>query len=84
MKTRSMVASAVAVLTGGILLLAGVAYGAEVNIMISGGFSAAHRVLIPEFERSTHNTVVTAAGPSMGATPRPFRTGCSVVSPRAS
>jgi len=72
------------VLTGGILLLAGAAYGAEVNVMFSGGFSAAYGVLIPEFERTTHNTVVTAAGPSMGATRRPFRTACSVVSPRTS
>ncbi len=46
------------------------AYGAEVNVMISGGFSAAYRELIPEFERTTHNTIVTAAGPSMGTTPQ--------------
>ena len=37
--------------------------------MISGGFSAAYRTLIPEFERVTKNTVVTVGGPSMGNTP---------------
>ena len=84
MKTRSIVAKAVAVLTAGMLLLAGVAHAAEVNVMISGGFSAAYRVLIPEFERTTHNTVVTVAGPSMGATPQAIPTGCSAVSPRMS
>src|SRR5271166_7138391 len=38
--------------------------------MISGSFSVAYRALIPESERATHNTVVTASGPSMGATPQ--------------
>ena len=70
MKTRSLPGRAIVVLAAGILLLAGAAYGAEVKVMISGGFSAAYRELIPEFERTTHNTVTTAAGPSMGDTPQ--------------
>jgi molybdate transport system substrate-binding protein len=60
----------ISLLGAGTLLLAGVAYGAEVKVMISGGFSAAYRALTPEFERATQNTVVTAAGPSMGSTPQ--------------
>jgi molybdate transport system substrate-binding protein len=35
----------------------------------SGGFAAAYRVLAPEFERATGNTLVTNWGPSMGDTP---------------
>lgn len=70
MKARSIVAKAVALVVVGALLLAGAAYGAEVKVMISGGFSAAYRVLIPEFERTTNNTVATASGPSMGNTPQ--------------
>jgi molybdate transport system substrate-binding protein len=51
------------------LLFAGTAYGAEIKVMISGGFSAAYRDLAPEFERTTRHTVVTARGASMGTTP---------------
>src|SRR4051812_44926031 len=42
----------------------------DVKVMISGGFSAAYRELVPEFERATGNKVITVAGPSMGATPQ--------------
>ena len=42
----------------------------DINVMISGGFSAAHRILVPEFERATGNKVVTISGPSMGDTPQ--------------
>jgi molybdate transport system substrate-binding protein len=50
------------------LLLAGSASAAEVKVMISGGLTAAYKALIPEYERATGNTVVTAYGPSMGTT----------------
>jgi len=36
--------------------------------MISGGLTAAYKELVPQFERTTGNTVVTAYGPSMGTT----------------
>jgi len=52
-----------------VLLCAGTAYGAEIKVMISGGFSAAYRDLTSEFERMTTHTVVTARGASMGTTP---------------
>jgi molybdate transport system substrate-binding protein len=52
----------------GILLLAGVASAAEVRVMISGGLAAAYKELVPEFERLTGNTIITAYGPSMGTT----------------
>ena len=50
------------------LLLAGSASAAEVRVMISGGFTAAFKALVPEFERQTGNKVLIAYGPSMGTT----------------
>ena len=50
------------------LLLAGSASAAEVRVMISGGLTAAYNALVPEFERLTGPTVLTAYGPSMGTT----------------
>src|SRR5580698_1314113 len=52
----------------GALLLAGSASAAEVRLMISDGLTAAYKALVPEFERTTGNKVVTAYGPSMGTT----------------
>jgi molybdate transport system substrate-binding protein len=51
-----------------VLLIAGAASAAEVRVVSSGGFAAAYRVLAPEFERQTGNTLVTGWGPSMGTT----------------
>lgn len=53
-----------------VLLLAAssVAGAAEIKVMISGGLSAAYKELVPQFERMTGHTVVTAYGPSMGTT----------------
>src|ERR1700738_623608 len=48
--------------------IAGAASAAEVRVMISGGLTAAYKVLVPEFERLTGNKVLTAYGPSMGTT----------------
>jgi len=50
------------------LSMAGSASAAEVKVMISGGLTAAYKALVPEFEKATGNTVVTAYGPSMGTT----------------
>ena len=52
----------------GALLLSGAAGAAEVRVMISGGLTAAHKALVPEFERLTGHKVLTAYGPSMGTT----------------
>src|SRR5258708_1267792 len=51
------------------LYLSGADSAAEVRVMISGGLTAAYKVLVPEFERATGHTVLTAYGPSMGTTP---------------
>ena len=50
------------------VLLSGAASAAEVRVMISGGLTAAYKVLVPEFERATGHKVLTAYGPSMGTT----------------
>jgi len=53
-----------------ILAFAGVARSAEIKVMISSGFIAPYRELVPDFERLTGNTIVTITGPSMGNTPQ--------------
>lgn len=50
------------------LLLAGAAQAEEVRVMISGGFGAAYRELVPGFEKQSGDHVDTAVGPSMGTT----------------
>ena len=51
-----------------VFLLTVTAGAAEVRVMISGGVTAAYKVLVPEFERATGHKVLTAYGPSMGTT----------------
>ena len=41
----------------------------EVHVMTSGGFTAAYKALVPEFERATGHKVVSAYGASMGGAP---------------
>ena len=41
---------------------------AEIKVVTSGGFTAAYLELVPEYERTTHNQLVTQFGPSMGTT----------------
>jgi molybdate transport system substrate-binding protein len=45
-------------------------HAAEIKVMISGGFSAAYKQLVPKFEAMTGHKVETAYGPSMGETPQ--------------
>jgi molybdate transport system substrate-binding protein len=59
---------AAALAFAGLLFFGTTANAAEVRVMISGGLTAAYKVLVPEFERATGHTVVTAYGPSMGTT----------------
>ncbi len=42
---------------------------AQVKVIISGGFAAAYREVLPEFERTTGITVTTASGASQGNGP---------------
>ena len=42
---------------------------AQINVIISGGFSAAYREVLPAFERTTGIAVTTASGASQGNGP---------------
>ena len=60
-----------ALLLVGLTVVAGQgACASEVHVMISGGFTAAYKQLVPQFEKATGHTVVTSYGPSMGETPQ--------------
>jgi molybdate transport system substrate-binding protein len=51
------------------VLIAGPAAAEEIKVLTSGAFTAAYLEVIPEFERSTGNKIVTAYGASMGNAP---------------
>lgn len=68
--TRFVNHLAVAGVAGLLSLACTQAVAADVIVMISGGFSAAYAELVPQFEKATHNKVITIKGPSMGATPQ--------------
>jgi molybdate transport system substrate-binding protein len=50
------------------LLFNATARADEIKVVTSGGFTAAYLELVPEYERATHNNLVTEFGPSMGTT----------------
>jgi len=58
-----------ALLAAGLMLVAAAAHTQDikvVNVMISGGFTAAYLEVVPGFERATGNKIVTSFGASMG------------------
>jgi len=67
MKSLLSKLSAAALISG--LLLAQSAHAVDLHVMISGGFTAAYKLLTPKFEEKSGNTVDTAYGPSMGNSP---------------
>jgi molybdate transport system substrate-binding protein len=50
-------------------LWSGATQADEINVMNSGGFTAAYKALQPKFEAATGHTLSTAWGPSMGKAP---------------
>lgn len=50
------------------LLTVATVRAAEIEVVTSGAFTAAYLKLVPEYERATHNKLVTEFGPSMGTT----------------
>jgi molybdate transport system substrate-binding protein len=52
-----------------LLHLAAPARADEVQVMVSGGFTAAYRILVAEWQKATGHTVTTVAGASMGPAP---------------
>ena len=68
-KTIFLASRTVALVLASILLLACAADRAEIRVMTSGGFAAPYNELVPEYERTTGNKIVTAYGASMGNAP---------------
>lgn len=56
-------------LTSSVLLAAPTNASAQVKVIISGGFTAAYRELLPAFEKTTGITVTTTSGGSVGNGP---------------
>ena len=52
------------------LLLWPIAASAQLNVLISGGFSGAYEQLLPEFERTSGIKVTTGSGASQGTGPQ--------------
>jgi molybdate transport system substrate-binding protein len=68
MRTMSLATRNI-VLFAASVLIAGPAAAEEIKVLTSGAFTAAYLEVIPEFERSTGNKIVTAYGASMGNAP---------------
>ena len=68
MHRRRFVTRAAAFGLAAFVLLSSAVQAAELHVVSSGGFAAAYRVLAPEFERKTGDTLVVGWGPSMGLT----------------
>lgn len=68
MNKRCHVPARVALALAAVLVLPTSSF-AQVKVIISGGFSAAYREVLPEFERTTGITVTTASGASQGTGP---------------
>jgi molybdate transport system substrate-binding protein len=64
---RSFAGTAALALTFALLTVATVR-GAEIKVVTSGAFTAAYLEVSPEYERATHNKLLTEFGPSMGTT----------------
>jgi len=70
MKTLSIASRTVALVAASIIVFAGMAFGVEIRVLVSGSFSAAYLELVPEFQRATGHTVVTIGpAPSSGTSP---------------
>lgn len=66
-RTSFSVVLAIAAVAG----LAPASFGqtSQLKVIVSGGFSAAYREVLPEFERTTGISVTTSSGASMGSDP---------------
>jgi hypothetical protein len=83
MRSGVAVLRAIVLVVTSVLLGAGAAYGADVHVMISGGFSAAYGDLAPAFEKATGHKLVTVRGASMGTTPSGRRPGARGAAPNS-
>jgi molybdate transport system substrate-binding protein len=62
-----------------VLLTVATARADEIKVVTSATFKPAYLELVPEYERGTHDMLVTDYGPSMGATHNAFRCASSAV-----
>lgn len=58
-----------ALLAAALVASCGLAQGAELTVMTSGGFTAAYQQLGPQYAKQSGDTLVTVLGPSMGKAP---------------
>lgn len=68
-RTRRSFVHTALLLLASLALPLGMARAADIHVMTSGGFTAAYKLLVPEFERTTGHKVFTAYGASMGNAP---------------
>jgi molybdate transport system substrate-binding protein len=70
MKTISFrnLGSTAALALAAALVTVATVHAAEIKVVTSGAFTAAYLELVPDYERATHNKLVTEFGPSMGTT----------------
>ena len=66
--SRRNFAVAATLLAVSALLIVATARADEIKVVTSGGFTAAYLELVPKYESSTHDQLVTEFGPSMGTT----------------
>jgi molybdate transport system substrate-binding protein len=60
---------AVLLFTLAITLFATAARADEIHVMVSGGFTAAYRILVEQWQKTSGHTVTTVYGASMGSSP---------------
>jgi molybdate transport system substrate-binding protein len=68
-RSTLVVALLCALATAVLALAAARAAGAEVRVMISGGYATTLTALAPAFEKESGNKIIAIRGPSMGETP---------------
>jgi molybdate transport system substrate-binding protein len=66
--SRRSFAGATALVLACILITFAQAPAAGIKVVTSGAFTAAYQELVPQYERATHNKILTEFGPSMGTT----------------
>jgi molybdate transport system substrate-binding protein len=61
-----MIRTWVAACAAAVTLLAPTVHAEDIRVMTSGGFTAAYKILGPNFAEQSGNRLETAQGPSMG------------------
>jgi molybdate transport system substrate-binding protein len=67
-RSRKFAGIAALALTCALLTVATVRAAVEITVVTSGAFTSTYLELVPQYERTTHNKLLTEFGPSMGTT----------------